>query len=248
MPMDDLERTSPPRAQPRATKPAVRRSACGRLRHPPREYLPRHAHEQAFAALVLSGGYVEAGDTGRYRMEAGDVLLHRAWESHLDRFDGRGAEVLVLAIQEDRPDLAAGQVDDADAIARLADENPEAAAHTLLRSVVAKPTALADWPDLLAQTIRQDPSLSVTEWADEFGLHLGSVSRGFRQVFGTTPVSYRLIQRTRRAIAALMRTETPLCAVAQNCGFADQAHMTRAISQVACMTPATLRRARGRCC
>ena len=67
------------------------------MRHAPRESLPRHLHDHAFAAVVLSGGYVEAGDTGRHWMEAGDVLLHQSWESHLDRFDGRGAEVLVLA-------------------------------------------------------------------------------------------------------------------------------------------------------
>jgi AraC-like DNA-binding protein len=227
MAMDGLERTS----------------HGGRLRHAPGEHLPRHAHGRPFAALVLSGGYVEAGDTGRHRMEAGDILFHRAWESHLDRFDGRGAEVLVLAIQDDMAGLPAARVADADAIVRLAEDDPLATVDSLLEALLPKPAAPDDWPDLLAQAIRDDPSLCVTRWAEASGLHIGSVSRGFRQVFGMTPVSYRLAQRTRRAIDTLMSTEASLCAIAQDCGFADQAHMSRAVSRIARVTPGVLRKA-----
>jgi hypothetical protein len=38
--------------------------------------MPRHRHLQRYAAIVLSGGYVEAGDAGRMRVRAGDVLVH----------------------------------------------------------------------------------------------------------------------------------------------------------------------------
>ena len=77
--------------------------------------LSRHPHDHGFAALVLSGGYVEAGDTGRHRMEAGEVLLHQSWESHLDRFDGRGAEVLVLRIADRDIGSVVGRIADPDA-------------------------------------------------------------------------------------------------------------------------------------
>jgi AraC-like DNA-binding protein len=60
-----------------------------------------------------------------------------------------------------------------------------------------KPARLSDWPDLLAQALMADPQLCLGDWASRRGLHLGSVSRGFRQVFGVAPVAYRLIQRTR---------------------------------------------------
>ncbi len=212
------------------------------MRHPPREHLPRHPHEDAFAALVLRGGYVEAGDTGRHRMEPGDVLLHQAWESHLDRFDGRGAEVLVLPIGDGDANAPFGRVADPDAIVRLAERDRLAAANRLLADLTPGAPAAADWPDLLAQAIRSDPSLSLAAWADGRGMHIGSLSRGFRQVFGATPVAYRLIQRTRRAIDAVLSSRTPLSLIALDCGFADQSHMSRAIGGLVRATPTALRR------
>ncbi|THD58507.1 AraC family transcriptional regulator [Phenylobacterium sp.] len=212
------------------------------MRHAPRETLPRHLHDHAFAAVVLSGGYVEAGDTGRHRMEAGDVLLHQAWESHLDRFDGRGAEVLVLEIADADAHRLQGRVADPDALARMAERDRGEAARRLFAELRPKAAAPADWPDLLARALNDDPGLCLGAWARERGLHLGSVSRGFRQVFGMAPVSYRLVQRTRRAIAAVRDSPEPLSLIAQDCGFADQAHMSRAIQTLARTTPAGLRR------
>jgi AraC-like DNA-binding protein len=213
------------------------------MRHAPRETLPRHLHDHAFAAVVLSGGYVEAGDTGRHWMEAGDVLLHQAWESHLDRFGERGAEVLVLEISDKDAVGLCGRIADPDALARLAERDRDAAARLMLAELRPKVPAPGDWPDLLARALYDDPALRLGAWAGDRGLHLGSVSRGFRQVFGMAPVGYRLVQRTRRAIAAVRGSIEPLSFIAQDCGFADQAHMSRAIQKLARTTPAALRRA-----
>ena len=215
------------------------------MRHAPREHLPRHPHDHGFAALVLSGGYVEAGDTGRHRMEPGDVLMHRAWESHLDGFGARGAEVLVFELPDGAEPPVLGRVADPDLIARLAERDPTEAVQVLHDTLVPGDPTLADWPDLLALALRADPSLCLGEWATSAGLHLGSVSRGFRQTFGVTPVAFRLIQRTRRAVDAVLATREPLSAIAFDCGFADQAHMTRAVVRLAQASPAALRRARG---
>ena len=212
------------------------------MRHSPREELPRHLHDHGFAALVLSGGYVEAGDTGRHRMEPGDVLLHQSWESHLDRFDRRGAEVLVLRIGDCDAIPLVGRVDDPEAIARLAERDRAEAARQMLATLTPRGPTAGDWPDLLAQALRADPGLPLTPWARDRGLHPGALSRGFRQVFGITPVTYRLIQRTRRAMEAVRRSSEPLSLVAQDCGFADQAHMSRAIRSLANTTPGALRR------
>lgn len=212
------------------------------MRHPPRQQLPRHVHDHGFAAVVLAGGYVEAGDTGRHWVEPGDVLLHQAWESHLDRVGRCGAEVLVVPIADDHAGPVAGRLADPDMIARLAEHDRQAAACELLTLLTPRTVTIHDWPDLLAQALRADPLLSLGAWASGNGLHLGSVSRGFRQIFGLTPVRYRLIQRTRRAIGALRWTREPLSLVAQDCGFADQSHMTRAIRGLARTTPGALRR------
>jgi len=231
--MTGLERSSP--SQARATP-------RGRVRHSPREQLPRHPHHDAFAAVVLSGGYIEAGDTGRHRLEPGDVVLHRAWESHLDRFDRRGAEVLLLTVDNRDAARISGRIADPDALVRVAEQDPVDAARQLMADLIPKPAIVNDWPDLLADALRVDPALALRAWAREHGLHIGSISRGFRQVFDMTPLAFRLVQRTWRAIEAIQGDGQPLYLVAQDCGFADQAHMSRAIRGLVGTTPSALRK------
>jgi AraC-like DNA-binding protein len=217
-------------------------AAPGRMRHAPRESLPRHCHREAFAAIVLAGGYDEAGDTGRHRVRAGDVIFHHAFESHLDRFDSPGAEVLVIAIPGGWEGPLVGSVADPDAIARAGEKDIFEALELLITSVSERAVQAHDWPDALATALRADPSLSLEIWAEEAGLHPGSLSRGFERVFGMTPSAYRLAQRTRGAIDALVGSDAPLSQLAIDCGFADQAHMTRAVAKLAGAPPAALRR------
>ena len=213
-----------------------------RTHHAPNEVLPRHKHAEAFAALVLSGHYAEAGDTGRHRVEPGDVLIHGPFESHIDRFDGEGAEVLVIALPGAWSGPLLGRIADPDTVMRTAERDVPAAAGLIASEIVAKPHPASDWPDLLAQELRSNPGMAMRTWADRMGLHPGSISRGFRQVFGLTPAAFRLIARTHHAIGAIRSSRSPLCEIANVSGFADQAHMSRAVGKLAGMSPARLRR------
>ena len=216
----------------------------GRERHGAGDFLPRHVHEEAFATIVLSGGYVEAGDTGRHRAEPGDALIHGPYEFHLDHFDRGSTEVLVVPVEAGGFSCAAGRLSDLDAIVRILEHDPAAAEEAIRGQLEPKPVSLPDWPDILAHDLSRDPALSLGEWADRHRLSAGSVSRGFGQVYGVTPAAYRLLQRTHRAIRAILGSEAPLAALAQNCGFADQAHMVRSVRHATGLTPRALR-ARG---
>jgi hypothetical protein len=88
--------------------------------------IPRHRHEWAYAAVVLSGGYEESGSFGRYRVRSGHVLLHRAFDAHVDRFESSGARILNLLLNEP-PAFGVGVVADPDTIARLAEKDFPAA-------------------------------------------------------------------------------------------------------------------------
>jgi AraC-like DNA-binding protein len=226
----------------RAGSDRFRCAAPGRMRHDPCANLPRHCHREPFAAVVLAGGYDEAGDTGRHRVSAGDIIFHRAFESHLDRFDHPGAEVLVIPLPVDWEGQTRGRIDDPDTIVRACEKDPAEVLHLLVADVSVPPAAPGDWPEALAESLCGDPSMSLERWAESAGLHPGSLSRGFEQVFGTTPAAYRQAQRVRSAIECLMHTDIPLSSVAFDCGFADQAHMTRAITAAAGAPPALLRR------
>lgn len=215
--------------------------------HAPGERLTRHRHDNGFAAVVLSGGYVEAGDTGRHRVAAGDVILHQAFESHLDEIDRRGAQVLVLPLPSGLGVTARGRVADPDLVARLTAIDALVAAEALAEGfepTAARPSS-EDWPDALAQHLLADPDLSISLWAEAEGLHPGSVSRGFQQQFGVTAAAYRATVRAHRALVALNDPALSLAQVAGDCGFADQAHMTRAILRLTGSTPRQLRRGSG---
>ena len=222
--------------------PAARPLTAGPMRHPPHERLGRHRHDEAFVALVLAGAYVEAGDTGRHRLRPGDVLVHRRWEYHLDEFAGTGAQVLILPLPAawDGPTHAIAP--DPDAIVRLAERDLPAALGLLENGLTASLAPPQDWPELLAARLRHDPDAPVASWARELGLHPGSLARGFQQVFGVTPATYRLFQRTHRALGHIAAGDASLAAVAAQCGFADQAHMSRAVRRMTGLAASQVRR------
>lgn len=211
-----------------------------RTRHQPREFLARHQHATAYAALVLSGTYEEAGDSGRHRVSAGDVILHAPFEHHLDRFDNCAAEVINLPLCYDWTGPVLARVNDPDSIARVAERNVSEGARLLGQSLVARPAKAEDWPDQLAADLLEDPELSLGAWASQFSLHPGSLARGFRQQFAITPAEFRLLARARKALRYL--SDLPLGEVAAASGFADQAHMSRTLKRVTGSAPGELQR------
>lgn len=194
--------------------------------------LPRHRHAAGYMTMILAGGYDEAGDVGRFRVGPGHLLVHRPFEAHRNAFGRRSAEVLNLPLI-DLPHLTAlNRLSDPDLIARLAERDPVGAARAAAESARSA-EGERDWPDDLAASLRTRPDLfRIGHWARERGLAPASVSRGFRQVFGTSPERYRAEARARGAWCHIVCTNQPLAAIAFEMGFADQAHMTRCVGAV----------------
>ena len=202
--------------------------------------LPRHRHLGAYAAVVLAGDFVEAGDRGRHRLAAGKVAFHRAFEAHRDEFGRNGAVVLDLPLSR-CPDLTTGDLDALDAVVRLAGRDPDAAANLLLEEVRPAAAELADWPDALARALASEPQMSLTAWAERNGLTPQAVSRGFRQTYGTTAKRFRAEHRAQRAARVLPGWTGTLADLAAETGFVDQAHLTRAVVCLTGWTPGQLR-------
>lgn len=194
--------------------------------------LHRHRHVDAYAAVVLAGGYEEAGDHGRRLLAPGDVVLHAAFGAHGNRVGRRGAWLLNLPLAGPVPDASEGfaRVPDPDLLARLAERDPQAAAQSLHDGLQPLPAALQDWPDLLARDLVRQPGLALASWARQHGLAAETLSRGFARVFGVTPRRWRFEARARRALQALQAMGTgSLAGLALDAGFADQAHLTHAV-------------------
>ena len=204
--------------------------------------LGRHVHQKPYAALVLSGSYEEAGDTGRHRVGAGDVIFHEAFEAHLDRVPASGAEVLNLPLPAEwvLPGCL-GKINDADGIVSLAEENKDEAAAMLLSSVGKQAPQCKDWPDDLAADLIHDASVNLSSWAEETGISAWNLSRGFAKIFGISPSAFRARVRGHQAWRAIRESDRPLAAIAADCGFADQAHMTRDMKKITGQCPSAWR-------
>jgi len=209
-------------------------------RHSGSERMPRHRHVEGYAALVLEGGYVEAGDRGRIRVEPGHVVIHGAYEAHQDHFTRAGAVVLNLPLVGNL-DAFTGVVKDADAIAREAERDILGAAALLKETLRPMNVQLTDWPDRLAAALASQREFNIEDWADQMGLAPPSISRGFRLAYGVSPKRFRLEQRTLRALRKLQTWRGTLAGLAADVGFADQAHLTRAVLAMTGVAPHRLR-------
>src|ERR1700688_3937643 len=191
--------------------------------------ISRHVHKRAYAALVLSGCYEEAGDSGRHRAQPGNVLLHEAFEAHLDRISTLGAVI--------------GRGEGPDAIVRLVEKSDLQTAALLLLSTEIPEPEFRDWPDELAASLAQNASISLYGWSEAKGISAWDLSRGFAKVFGISPCAFRARARTRQAWRAIRAAGMPLSAIAAHFGFADQAHMTRGVKTVTGRCPSAWRSA-----
>jgi hypothetical protein len=136
--------------------------------------ISRHVHKRAYAALVLSGCYEEAGDSGRHRTQPGNVLLHEAFEAHLDRISTLGAAVLNVPLPAQYAFRSGiGRVEDPDAIVRLVEKGDLQTAALLLLSTEIPEPEFRDWPDELAASLAQNASINLSGWSEAKGFLRG---------------------------------------------------------------------------
>lgn len=202
----------------------------------------RHFHRKPYAAIVLAGSYGEAGPKGRVVAQPGDMLVHEAYDRHINGWRSSRVEVLNIPLPLGHGLPAFGQLADPDDLARSAHDENSISCERLLDLCMAKRgSLLSDWPDQLRHAIEKEPSLELGNWARAHGLSPATIGRGFYSCFGVTPKRFRLEIKARRAFAAIAQTATSLSKIAADCGFADQAHMSRAIMAYTGSTPSSLR-------
>jgi AraC-like DNA-binding protein len=199
--------------------------------------ISRHRHAQPYAAIVLSGSYREAGSSGRFRVKAGEVMFHAAFEAHLNCVEPAGAIILNIPLQARAAGCPHFGVANVDAIASLAEKEPRHAEHELLESLIELPVPVWDWPDLLAADLRRNSVRSLAVWSSEHGITPHSLSRGFRSAFGVTPKRFGLESKAHSAMMRIAASSDALSRIAADTGFSDQAHMTRSVSAVAGRPP-----------
>jgi AraC family transcriptional regulator len=88
---------------------------------------------------------------------------------------------------------------------------------------------------------RIDQSLTLEELAEVASMGVWTFGKRFRASFKTTPHQYVVDRRLEKAQKMLALGRLPVKAIATECGFADQAHLTRVMHARLGRTPASLR-------
>jgi AraC family transcriptional regulator len=87
-------------------------------------------------------------------------------------------------------------------------------------------------------------SVSCETMAGLAKLSVSHLSRAFKQTFGFSPHEYLIRRRLQWAQDLMLQTDAPLAQIALECGFADQAHLSRAFRRLTGERPSSWRRAR----
>jgi AraC-like DNA-binding protein len=196
---------------------------------PPCVSRPRHHHRAGYATVVLAGAFTEVSFAGRMEAEPGDVLLHGAFDCHLDIARSRGPlQILRLPWRNDTRE-GKFRVEDPDILVRLAEMDCELAAAQLSHELCLPKHRDPQWIDDLATALTGDSAFLLQEWADRHALRADAISRVFRREFGVSAQRFRLESRTRLAWRHVVGSGRSLTEIALEGGFSDLAHMSRSI-------------------
>lgn len=197
----------------------------------------RHRHTDACITIVIDGGYLEAGDNGRWRTEPGDVLVYQPFTSHLN-YISRSSTVLNLPLLHNAL-LLQGRylLRDVDQLVVTAERDKREATEILLEQLLPGRPSFDCPVDRIAEQLAFPNAPDVQALARQLGVCRETVFRRFRSVYGISPARYRTENRARRAWRAIVTSSTPLAALAVDLGFADQAHLSRSIRTLTGMTP-----------
>ncbi|HZX28692.1 MAG TPA: AraC family transcriptional regulator [Telluria sp.] len=235
--------------------------------HAAHERIAPHVHAEPYVCVVMAGAYSEATRSRTLQAQAGTVLGHGAGAEHANAFGAQGGICLNVtpetAWREDGcwRDWFGAQAPaaraDGRALARLRRElaapdplrpfGVAAAIFDLLHGAAPAraPGGVPSWLADLRERIDAAPGepVSLGGFARAAGVHPSHLARAFRAWTGQTLGEYARARRLDAAIDMIRHEAAPLAEIAARCGFADQAHLTRAVKAATGRTPRAFKNA-----
>ena len=104
---------------------------------------------------------------------------------------------------------------------------------------------LAPWQERRCKELmhgRMGEQISLRDLARECRLSISHFAAAFRQSTGESPHRWLMKRRVEAAKQMLLSSDLPLSAIALDCGFADQSHLTRVFTVMAGAPPGVWRR------
>ncbi len=236
--------------------------------YPPGARYHRHSHEYGYICFVLCGGFSERVGRATIEVESTTVVVMPRGQAHENRIGPHSTRSLVIAHDPEHERLSPTWAHIGNHPQWITRGAPLHLLFRIYRSFeMLGGTESFTVEELLFELLDAiDERISLTAESEsltpviEF-LHEGFCSsvdlqglaelvdwdpaylcRAFRRRFGCTIGQYVRELRARKAIHLAALTEIPLSDIAAACGFADQSHMTRIVTALIGMPPATYRR------
>jgi len=228
-----------------------------------------HSHEADSIGLPLSGRYLERIRARETEHRLGDILYCPAGETHSQSFAPGGMTKLLLTPTAESRDYLSAHLRLAEAPFRRADSLIPVALR-LARELRAPdphsrliadglgfellghfaralegPARPARWLASARDYVRAHAfgPLSLAAVARHVGRDPGELSRSYRRLFGRSVGADARAMRLGAAARRLAGSRQPIADIAAECGFFDQAHLTRAFKAAYGMTPGAWRAA-----
>ena len=234
-----------------------------RIMHPPRQRIEAHKHDWPVLALYRAGAYRETSENGAVELDGPSLVFHPAGAGHSDNIGDAGLETLSISFdpywlhvdaRRVLPTRSAWRVGGTAALTSRALArtwlSPEAteAALTAATARFALQVFCHDVPQQVrpAWLDRVDVALalqarSARMIADDLAKHPAWIARAYRAWRGEGLRETLRRRRVERAINLLRFGPLPLAAIAAECGFCDQSHMSRCFAAVLGRSPLAVR-------
>jgi AraC family transcriptional regulator len=233
-------------------------------RYAAEEWLARHEHESAYVSFLLAGAYLEVSHPDERDCSPGTVIWHPRTEVHADRFHSCGGHLLDLEIDAEWLSDTAQEFRLVPRARMFRGGLPYLLGLRIYRALGADSCEVEDsaidllsffftgpfdrqrpiWFDRALQICSGacDQQLSLAQLAMCVGVHPVHVARSFRRFMGCTFGDHLASVRIRKAFELLRNSKSPIVEVAYACGFADHAHLCRALKKSTGFTPSAFRK------
>ncbi|MDH3223965.1 MAG: AraC family transcriptional regulator [Gemmatimonadota bacterium] len=237
---------------------------------PPDLELPTHTHDKAVLAVTLAGSITATLPGRRLESPKASFWTEPAGESHGNRVGPKGARVLALQPTAERVESLGGVGRWLDGVHLRRDARIHSLAHRLQAEVGVESGCAPLMVESLALEIiasgfrgrqvrervrppfleravalihaRFREPLTLTEIAEEAGVHPAHLTRTFRRYEGRSIGEAVRDAKVQWAAEQILMTDVSLSQIAHEAGYADQSHMSRWILRQYGMTPGALRR------
>lgn len=210
-----------------------------------------HAHDGVHLCVVRAGALREWIDGRERVLRAGDVRVSPAGAVHELEIESGGFAAWMLEFGRPLRPSERAQVFRAErstalraALARGDGFAAECAALELVAAARGSAGTPPAWLRRLRTALDADPAVepSLRQWAERVGRHPSHVARSFETHFGRSLGEHVRARRLWSARQRVRATDEPLCHIAVDHGFCDQAHFTHAFRRHFGISPGRARR------